>query len=218
MNLRKSKTIKLSVLQKFRDNLHRIANLKLNLENAQNYNSILEIELVKDAYKINIGQKIYVWTNQTTHLNKDINARGYAQIVTITPKQVFFQKYDELIVAKPNLGVYLIKNDKVITAEYNIYTYWELIEYDKDWYNEYYIIYKKNVKDKMKLQFDFAINKPKTRIRLMGIPVEEMKLYGSKEAALAATKGTISDVTTDVVDEEIDDVNPDNTEVDDIKD
>ena len=70
----------------------------------------------------------------------------------------------------------------------------------------------------MKLQFDFAINKPKTRIRLMGIPVEEMKLYGSKEAALAATKGTISDVTTDVVDEEIDDVNPDNTEVDDIKD
>ena len=132
MNLRKSKTIKLSVLQKFRDNLHRIANLKLNLENAQNYNSILEIELVKDAYKINIGQKIYVWTNQTTHLNKDINARGYAQIVTITPKQVFFQKYDELIVAKPNLGVYLIKNDKVITAEYNIYTYWELIEYDKD--------------------------------------------------------------------------------------
>jgi len=52
----------------------------------------------------------------------------------------------------------------------------------------------------------------------MGMPVEEMKLYGSKEAALAATAGTVSDVTTDVVDEEIDDVNPDNTEVDDIKD
>ena len=46
----------------------------------------------------------------------------------------------------------------------------------------------------------------------MGMPVEEMKLYGSKEAALAATT-----LPTDSVDEEIDDVNPDNTEVDDIK-
>ena len=48
----------------------------------------------------------------------------------------------------------------------------------------------------------------------MGIPADELKLYGSKEAAITAAM----DIPTDSVDEEIDDVNPDNTEVDDIKD
>jgi len=132
MNLRKPKNFKLSLTEKFRNNLHKIANLKLNLENAQNYNSILEIELVKKAYKINIGQIVYVWTNQTTYLNKDINSRSCAQIATIMPKQVFFEKHNDLVVAKPNLGVYHITDDKIITAEYDIYTYWEVITDNED--------------------------------------------------------------------------------------
>jgi hypothetical protein len=43
----------------------------------------------------------------------------------------------------------------------------------------------------MKIFFDFAINKPKQRIQIMGIPADELKLYGSKEAAIAAVDVTI---------------------------
>jgi hypothetical protein len=69
----------------------------------------------------------------------------------------------------------------------------------------------------MKIQFNFEINQPKQRIRFMGIPADELKLYGSKEKALEAAATTATTLPTDSVDEEIDDVNPDNTEVDDIK-
>jgi len=59
----------------------------------------------------------------------------------------------------------------------------------------------------MKLQFDFAINKPKTRIRLMGMPMEELKNYGSKEAAVVAvieTPVVTEDTKTNILDREVD--------------
>jgi hypothetical protein len=132
MNLRKSKTITLSLTEQFRYNLHKIANLKIDLENHKDKDNYFRRELVKETYKLHIGQIIYAWNNQTSYLNKDIENRRYAKIATIQPKQVFFEKHNDLVVAKPDLGVYFINDDKRGHIEYNIYTYWEVITNNED--------------------------------------------------------------------------------------
>ena len=133
MNLRKPTTIKLSLTEQFRYNLHTIAKLKIDLHNHSCKDSYFKIELVKNVYKIHTGLIIYAWKDQYAYLNKDISKRIYAKIITISPTSVFFNKSDELIVPKPHLGVYYISDDGVVDhTEYNIYTYWEVIKDNED--------------------------------------------------------------------------------------
>jgi len=133
MNLRKPKTITKSLTEQFKYNQHKIANLKMELENHQYKDDYFKKELVKEIYKLKIGQIIYAWDNQTDYLNKNITTRRYGKIISIEPKHVFFEKHNDLVVAKPNLSIYFFDGVTINnTIEYNIYTYWELIENDKD--------------------------------------------------------------------------------------